>query len=236
MVDISLILAFFNSRVSAVTPNSPANQSNGSASHDFTSQSFMGSVMSVSKRRSALDDTSKQEKVQSQADVSALSLHSQTYSSATRIDQGKSMSSSDQLPISASSLPSVHPSSDSVLAPSISQNSGVRGAVNREVENLQLADGLNHVNGNKDVLHEVGELPASKSEVSDSLNLINKKKTPNNSNGVEENQLSETEQPSFSSYDSVRSSSSCHSQASPGNAIILCLFNLMNNRITLYMV
>ncbi|KAK4275288.1 hypothetical protein QN277_018400 [Acacia crassicarpa] len=195
-------------RVSAVAP-SPANQSNGSASHGLAGQLLTGSL----NGSPAPDGTSKRENTQPYAAVAAVSPRNQTFESVTRTEHGKAITSSDQLPISASSGSSVHSSSDSVLEPSILLNSAINSANDGEVGGQQLADGLNNVDGNKAVLHEVGELPASESERSGSLNSTNNKKTQNKSNEAEENQLSEAAQSSPHSY-STRPSS-CGSQAPP---------------------
>ncbi|XP_028771532.1 GBF-interacting protein 1-like, partial [Neltuma alba] len=197
-------------RVSAVAP-SPANQCNGSASQGLAGQLLMGSV----NGSPALDVTAKRENTQPHAVVDAVSPPVQTFKSVTRTDQGKPNSSSNQLPISASSVPSVHSSSDSVLAPSISKNPVIHSANDGKVGGQSLANGLNHLNGNEVVPHVFGELPASESERSGSLNLTNNTKTPNKSNEAEENQLSEAAQSSSPSYNGSMRSSSCGSQAHP---------------------
>ncbi|XP_054818609.1 GBF-interacting protein 1-like isoform X2 [Prosopis cineraria] len=201
--------ASHSTRVSAVAP-SPANQSNGSASHGLAGQLLVGSV----NGSPSLNDTGKHENAQPHAVVAAVSPLNHTFKSVTRIDQGKSISSSDQLPDSAPSVPIVHSSSDFLLASHILPNPAVDVANDREVGNQQLADGLIHVNGNKVALHEVGELPASESERSGSLNSKNNKKIPNKSNEAEENQLSGAAQSSPSYNDSMRTSSR-GSQAPP---------------------
>lgn len=217
MYAFSLISVVFDSRVSVVARSSYANQSNGSAGHGSTGQSLKGSIKINGK--SSVDDTSKQENAQSDAAVAALSPHIQTLNVVTISDLEKSMPSCDQIP--TSSMPGVDSSSDSPLAPSISLDNG-DGATNGEVGSLKLVDGLNEAVGNKVVLHEVGELPASTTD----LNSTKKKKSPNKSNEVEENHLSEISPTSPSSYHDSMRSSSCGSQASRGNAIILSLLNL----------
>ena len=201
---------FFNSRVSAVASD-PVNQSNGSFSYGTADQSVIGSdSMSASKSSSAVGDTNNVENVQPQAAVAAASSPLKISGSVTCIDQGKSLSSSDQLPTSASSasVSGVSSSStDPVLAPSISQNPGVIGAIDREV-------GSQHIS--------VTDLPSSKNGKSGSMKSISKNKAPNKLNEVEKNHLSETSllSSSLPCNGSLKSSSSCGSQPPPGKHFI----------------
>ncbi|XP_061337604.1 GBF-interacting protein 1-like isoform X2 [Gastrolobium bilobum] len=205
-------------RVSAVAPQGAANQSNGKSGHGSTSQSLIASVMSVPKSSSAANDTSNQENVQTQAvGVAAASSPSQTFGSVTSTDQGKSLSSSDQLQTSVSGVCSS--SLDSVLAPSMSGNPCVSGAISREVGSNRISAGPNHVKGNKVVLQEVADQSASDNEKSGSINPTNETNPPQKSNGVETNRLSEPSQLSSSSLNgSLKPTSSCGSQPPPACA------------------
>nr|XP_012568729.1 GBF-interacting protein 1-like isoform X3 [Cicer arietinum]XP_012568730.1 GBF-interacting protein 1-like isoform X4 [Cicer arietinum] len=140
----------------------------------------------------------------------ATSSPTQTFGSVTRADQQKSLSSSDH---SETSVSGVYPSSsDPVLAPSISRNPGVGGAISREVGSVQISAEPNHVKANK--LEEAGDLSASKNEKSVSMNSTSNLNVIQKSNEVESNLLSEPLQLSSSSSlnSSMRSSSSCVSQ------------------------
>ncbi|KAL3036047.1 hypothetical protein AAZX31_02G283800 [Glycine max] len=196
-------------RVSAVAPHGAANQSNGKSGHDSAGQS---PIVSVPKSTSAAKDTGHQENVQPQAAVvAAASSPSQTSGSVTTTDQGKSVSSSDQLQTSVSN---VHSSLDLVVASSVSRNPGVSGAISREVGSNWISAGPNHVKGNK-VGHEVNDLSASKNEKYGSMNSTSKTNAPQKSNKVENNHLSEPSQLSSPSpNDSLRPSCSSGSQPS----------------------
>ncbi|KAK7320300.1 hypothetical protein VNO77_29645 [Canavalia gladiata] len=182
-------------RVSAVAPHGAANQSNGKSGHGSAGQS---PVVSVPKSSSAAnDDAGYQENVQPQAAVVATaSSPTQTFGSITSTDQGKSPSSPDQL---QTSISGVYSSLDPVVASSVSRNSGVSGAISREIETNWTSAGPNHVKGNKVVLHEVNGLSAPKNEKSESINSTSKTNAPEKSNEVENNRLSEPSQPSSSS-------------------------------------
>ncbi|KAL5125957.1 GBF-interacting protein 1-like [Glycine soja] len=199
-------------RVSAVAPHGAANQSNGKSGHDSAGQS---PLVSVPKSTSAAKDTGHQENVQPQAAVvAAASSPSQTSGSVTTTDQGKSVSSSDQLQTSVSN---VHSSLDLVVASSVSRNPGVSGAISREVGSNWISAGPNHVKGNK-VGHEVNDLSASKNEKYGSMNSTSKTNAPQKSNKVENNHLSEPSQLSSPSpNDSLRPSCSSGSQPSLAN-------------------
>lgn len=208
------------------------NQSNGSSVHGFADQSFIGGGISVSKNSSAANDTNNVENVLPQVAVASASSPSQTSGSGsvTNIYQEKSLSSSDQLLTYAysTSVSGVYSSSlDPVPTPSITQNPGAYGAINREVGNQCISTGPSHVKGNNHVLHDV-ELPSPESKKYGSMDTENKNKAPNKSNEVEKNQLSETSQlsSSLSCNGSLRSSSCCDSQ-SPGKKFLLCLLNLI---------
>ncbi|KAI4306244.1 hypothetical protein L6164_029536 [Bauhinia variegata] len=206
-------------RVSATAPKSnvPENESNGSSGHGSAGQTIVNSVTSVSKSGSSVDDTSKQENTIPQASVAAASSPAETFGSVTRVDARKSISSSD----SSASVPVVYSSSaDPMLAPSMSQNPGTDVMTDREVGSQSIAGGPNHVKGSKTVLSEVSDLQASDNEKSGSLNLTSKPKTPNKSNDVEKNGLSETSQSSSSSYNDsvIRPSSSSAGQPPQVNA------------------
>ncbi|XP_061353171.1 GBF-interacting protein 1-like [Gastrolobium bilobum] len=202
------------SRVSAVAANGPVNHSNGSSRHGLADQSLVGSGTSVSESSPAVNGANNIENVQPQDVVASPSSPIQTCGSATSIDQGKSLSSSDQLPSSSVSVV-YSSSSDPVLAPPISQNHGVCGAMNQEVGNQCISAELNHVKGNKIVLPETVDLPSSKNEKSSSVDATSKHKALNKSNEVEKNQLSENSRfsPSLSCNDSLRSTSSCDNQS-----------------------
>ena len=199
-------------RFSAVASNGTANESNVSSRHGLgsTGQSFAGNVTSVTKSNSAVDDTNsnKQENSQPIAAIAATSSLPQTFSLVTRVDHEKSLSSADQLPTSGSlaSTPDINPSLlNPVLTPSISRDSNVDGTINGEAE----ATGLNDVRGNDAVPPEASDLLASKSEKSES-------NTPDDSNEVEKNCLSDTSQFSISSQDvSLTISSSSISGSQP---------------------
>ncbi|KAK7386019.1 hypothetical protein VNO78_32064 [Psophocarpus tetragonolobus] len=194
-------------RVSAVAPHGAANQSNGKAGHVSAGQS---PIISVPKSSSAANDAGHQENVHPQVVVAAASSSSQTFGSVTSTDQGKSMSSSDQLQTSVSD---VHSSLDPVVASSVSRNPGVGGAVSREVGSNWISAGPNHVIGNKVVVHEVNDLSASKNEKYGSMNSTSKTNPPQKSNEVEINCLSEPSQLSSPPpNDSLRPSSSSGSQ------------------------
>ena len=237
----SLKSIFFNCRVPAVATHGATNQSNGKSVHGSADQSLIGSVTSVPKSSSVANDTGNQENVQPQvAAVATASSPIQTVDSVTSIEQGKSLSSSDQLHASAAAAASgvCSSSSDPVLASSISRTPGVSGAISREVGSHWISSGANHVKGNKDVLNEDGDLPPSKSENSVSVNSTSKKNAPYESNEVENSWLSEPSQPSSSSSlnGSLKSCSSSSSQPSPGKVFILYLLNLMSNRIALHVL
>ncbi|KAI4307839.1 hypothetical protein L6164_030976 [Bauhinia variegata] len=206
-------------RVSATAPNGPANDSNGS-SDGSAGKTTVNSVTSASKSSSSVNDTSKQENAQPQASVAAGSSPVETFGLVT---SRKSISSSDQLPSSESSasVPVVYSSSaDPVLEPSISWNPSTGGMTNRDVGSQQIAGGPNHVKGSKAVSSEVGDLQASSSEKSGSLNSTSKPKTPNKSNEVEKNRFSETPYSSSSSPhngSAMRPSSSSSSQPASVN-------------------
>ncbi|KAL2316631.1 hypothetical protein Fmac_030507 [Flemingia macrophylla] len=198
-------------RVSAVAAHGAANQSNGKSGHGSASQS---PVVSVPKSSSAANDIGCQENVQPQASVvAAASSLTQTFGLVTSADQGKSLSSSDQLQTSVSS---VHSSLDPVVASSVSRNPGVSGAISREDESNLISAGPNHVKGNK-VVQEVNDLSASNNEKSGSMNSMCKTNAPQKSNEVESNLLSEPSQLSSDSSlsslnDSLRPSSSSGSR------------------------
>ncbi|RDY08097.1 GBF-interacting protein 1 [Mucuna pruriens] len=196
-------------RVSAVAPHGAANQSNGKSGHGSAG---LSPIISVPKSSSAANDTGYQENVQPQAAVvTAASSPTQTSGSVTSTDQGKSLSSSDQLQTSVSG---VHSSLDPVVASSVSHNPGVSGAISREVGSIRITAGPNHVKGNKVVVHEVNDLSASKNEKSGSMNSMSKANAPQKSNEVENSRLSEPSQLSSPSSpnDSLRPSSSSGSQ------------------------
>lgn len=201
-----------HARGSGVTPNS-TNQSNGSGNHGLAGQVPMGSA----NRSPALDGTSKRENTQPHAVVAAVSPRVRTYKSVTRTGQGKPTASSD------------HSSPDSVLASSTLLNSN-----DGEVGSQQVADGLNHINGNKVALHEVSELPASESKRSGSSNSTNNNKTRNKSNEAEEPQLSEATQ-SSSPSNSMRPSS-CGSQELSGMTFFLLLKSYEQHNCFMYLV
>ncbi|KAK7276984.1 hypothetical protein RIF29_18133 [Crotalaria pallida] len=205
-------------RVSAVAPQGAANQSNEKSAHGFAGQSLIGSVTNLPKSSSAASYSDNEENVQSQAAAVAAASAPKTFSSVTSTDQRKSLSSSDQLQTHVS-VSGAYPSSlDPVLAPSISRN--VSSAISREVGSNRITAGPNLVKGNKIVLHEVDDLPASKNEKSGSMILTSKKNAPQKLNEVENNRLSEPSQLSSSSSlnGSSRPSSSRSSQPPPGNA------------------
>jgi hypothetical protein len=217
------ISRFFNCSDSAVAPHSAANQSNGKSGHGSSGQSLVGSVASVPKSSSAANDTVNKENVLPQAvGVAATTSPTQTFASITRIDQGKSPSSSDQHQISVSG---VYSSSDPVLAPSITRNPGVGGAISREVGSDRISAGPNHVKGDK--LEEAGDLSASENEKSESMNSVSNLNDIQKTNEVEGNQLSEPLQLSSSSSlnSSLRPSSSCVIQPPEGKVFILYLLN-----------
>jgi hypothetical protein len=217
------ISRFFNCSDSAVAPHSAANQSNGKSGHGSSGQSLVGSVASVPKSSSAANDTVNKENVLPQAVfVAATTPPTQTFASITRIDQGKSPSSSDQHQISVSG---VYSSSDPVLAPSIIRNPGVGGAISREVGSDRISAVPNHVKGNK--LEEAGDLSASENEKSESMNSVSNLNDIQKTNEVEGNQLSEPLQLSSSSSlnSSLRPSSSCVIQPPEGKVFILYLLN-----------
>lgn len=207
-------------------PQTAANQSNGKPGHGSAGQSLIGGVTSVPKSSSAANDTGNQENVQPQAAVAAAaSSPTQTFGLVTSIDQGKSLSSSDQLQTSASVSGVYSSPLDPVLAPSISRNPGVSGAISREVGSNQISAGPNHVKGNQVVLQEADDLPASKNEKSGSMNSTSKKNAPQNANEVENRRLSEPTQlsPSSSLNGTLRPSSSCSSQPPLGIFLFLYL-------------
>ncbi|KAK7289601.1 hypothetical protein RIF29_03354 [Crotalaria pallida] len=207
-------------RVSAVASNGSVNQSNGTSGHGFGDQSLIGSEISVSKSSSAVNDPNSVENVQPQVAVAAASALVQPSGSVTSIDQGKSLSNSDQLSTSVSSayVSGVYASSsDPVLAPSAPQNPGISSAINREVGSQRIYAGPNHVQGNKIVLHEVADLPSPKNKKSGSMNSTSKDKAQNKLNEAEKNHLFDTSKlsPSLSFDGSLRSSSSSGSQPPP---------------------
>lgn len=214
----SLISFFFNCRVSAVAPHGAANQSNGKSGHGHAGQS---PVDSVPKSSSAANDTGYKEIVQPQVAVAAASSPTQTFGSVTSTDRGKSLSSSDQL---QTSLSSVHSSLDPVVASSVSHNPGVSGAMSREIGSNQISAGPNNVKGNK-VVHEVNNLSASKNEKSGSMNSTSKTNAPQKLNEVENNRLAEPSQLSYPSSpnDSLRPSSSSGSQPPLGKFCFIFL-------------
>ncbi|KAF1890329.1 hypothetical protein Lal_00013583 [Lupinus albus] len=156
-----------------------AYQSNVKLGHGSDGQSLVGTVTSVLKGSSDSNETDNEENVQPQAAATAAASPLKTFSLVTCINQGKSLSSSDQLQ-----------SSTSV--------SGVSGAINREVGSNWISVGPNHLKVNK-VLHEADDLPASKNEKSGSVNLTSKKNASQKSNEVENNLLLEPSQLSSSS-------------------------------------
>ncbi|KAJ7963582.1 GBF-interacting protein 1 [Quillaja saponaria] len=178
-------------RETTVVHNGAGNQSNGSSSHGPSLQLSVSSVISVPNGNLSID-LSKQEDAQPQTAVAANSTLTPIFSSVTRVEQGKSTSNSDQR-LSSASVSSVYPSSlDPVLAPSLSRNPGVVGAIRREVGSQQIGDGLNHVKGSKLVSIEVGDLVAPTEKASSgSVNSIHKRKTTNKSNEGEKSQLAE---------------------------------------------
>ncbi|XP_014504993.1 GBF-interacting protein 1-like [Vigna radiata var. radiata] len=194
-------------RVSAVAPPAAANQSNGKSVHVSAGQS---PIVSVPKSGSAGNETGYEESVQPQAAaVATPSFLTQTFGLVTSTDQGKSLSSSDQLQTSAMG---VHSSLDPVVASSVSRHSGVSGAISREVGSNRISTGPNHVKGNK-LVQEVNDLSASKNDKSGIVSSTIKTNTPQKSNEVEHNQLSEPSQLlSLSPNDSLRPSSSSGSQ------------------------
>ncbi|XP_020225023.1 GBF-interacting protein 1-like [Cajanus cajan] len=196
-------------RVSAAASHGAANQSNGKSGHGSAGQS---PIVSVPKSSSASNDIGYQENVEPQAVVvAAASSPTQTFSSVTSTNQGKSLSSSDQLQTSVSS---VHSSLDPVVASSVSRNPGVSGAISWEVGSNQISAGPNHVKGNTVVVSEVNDLSASNNEKSGSVNSMCKTNAPQKSNEVKNNWLSESSQLSSPSSpnDSLRPSSSSGSQ------------------------
>lgn len=221
---------FFNCRGSAVAPHNAANPSNGKSGHGSSNQSLTGSVVSVPKTSSAANDTVNQENIQPQAVVPVVATISlnETVGSITRTDQGKSsssdqgkslsssdqgksLSSSDQHPISISG---VYSSSDSMIAPSISQDPGVGGAISREVGCDLISAGPNHVKGNK--LEEAGDLSASEKEKSRSMVSTSNPNALLKSKEVESNQLSEPLQ--------LSSSLSLNSSLRPPQGKVLILY------------
>ncbi|XP_050903828.1 GBF-interacting protein 1 [Lathyrus oleraceus] len=88
------------SRGSAVVPHNAANPCNGNSGHGSSSQSLIGSVLSLPETSSAANDTVNQENIQHQAVVAVAAITSpkETVSSITSTDQGKYLSSSDQCP------------------------------------------------------------------------------------------------------------------------------------------
>ncbi|KAE9591054.1 hypothetical protein Lal_00021491 [Lupinus albus] len=209
-------------RVSVVASSGPISQSNGNSGRGFFDRSLIGSGISVSKSSSAVNDTNNAENVQPQVAIAAAVPPIQTSASVTSIDQGKSLSNSDHLPtsVSSASVLGVYSSfSDSVLASSISQNHGISSAINREIASQRIYAGSDPVQGNKNVLHEVVDLPSPKNNKSDSMNSTSKDKTQNESNDTEKNMLFETSKllPSLSCNGSLRSPSS-GSQPPPVNA------------------
>ncbi|KAI4306242.1 hypothetical protein L6164_029534 [Bauhinia variegata] len=200
-------------RASAVAPSGPAKQSNKSYGHGSAGQS----IKSVARSNSADGDTSKQEDA-----VAKASSPTPTFGTVARVDQGKSFSSSQQCqtPDPSASVADVYSSSsDPILAPSISQNSGIGGVTSKEVGSQWITDDRNHIKGSKVVPHEVGDLLASESEKSVFLNSSSKQKIPSKSNEVEKNRLLETGGSSSSSSYNVSmiigSSSSSSSQPLP---------------------
>lgn len=185
--------------------------------------------MSVPKSSSVTNNVVNQENAQPQvAVVAATSSPTQTFGSVTRADQQKSLSSSDH---SETSVSGVYPSSsDPVLAPSISRNPGVGGAISREVGSVQISAEPNHVKANK--LEEAGDLSASKNEKSVSMNSTSNLNVIQKSNEVESNLLSEPLQLSSSSSlnSSMRSSSSCVSQP-PLGKVFISIFVKSYNKI-----
>ncbi|KAF7831258.1 GBF-interacting protein 1-like [Senna tora] len=199
-------------RVSTVASNGPANQSNGSFGGSVD-QSHTDSVTSVSNKIIVNNDNSKQENDLPQAAVVAASSPTQTF---TKVVQGKSVSSSDLFATSSSASDAVVFSSS--VVPAVQQSMplnlcfGNTSDINEEVGSQWIASGVNPVKGDKVVLSEVGDSLTSKSQKSESLNT-SKTITPNKSSEIKKNQLSETSQPSSSTYNgSLMSSSSCSSQ------------------------
>jgi len=178
-------------------------------------------IVSVPKSSSAANDTSYGENVQPQAAaVATPSSLTQTFGLVTSTDQGKCLSSSDQLQTSASG---VHSSLDPVVASSVSQHPGVSGAISREVGSNWISTGPNHVKGNKPVVQEVNDLSASKNDKSGSMSSSSRTNAPQKSNEVEHNRLSEPSQLSSPSpNDSLRPSSSSGSQP-PLGKILFCI-------------
>ncbi|KAK7371899.1 hypothetical protein VNO80_05266 [Phaseolus coccineus] len=200
-------------RVSAVAPHGAANQSNGKSVHVSAGQS---PIVNVPKSSSAANDTGYGENVQPQAAaVATPSSLTQTFGLVTSTDQGKSLSSSDQLQTSASG---VHSSLDPVVASSVSRHPDVSGAISREVGSNRISTGSNHVKGNKPVVQEVNDLSASKNDKSGSMGSSSRTNAPQKPNEVEHNRLSEPSQLSSPSpNDSLRPSSSSGSQPALAN-------------------
>ncbi|XP_019426115.1 PREDICTED: GBF-interacting protein 1-like isoform X2 [Lupinus angustifolius] len=207
-------------RVSVVASNGAVSQSNGNSGCGFSDQSLIGSGISVPKSSSAVNDTNNAENVQPQVAVAAAFSPITTSGSVTSIDQGKSLSNSDQPPTSASVSGVYSSFSDPVLASSISQNHGISSAINREIGSQRIYAGSDLVQGNKNVLHEVVDLPSPKSKRSDSMNSTSKDKAPNKSNETEKNMLFDTSKllSSLSCNGSLRSPSSSGNQPPPVNA------------------
>jgi len=177
-------------------------------------------IASLPKSSSTANDTGHEENVQPQAAaVATPSSLTQTFGLVTSTDQGKSLSSSDQLQTSASG---VHSSLDPVVASSVSRHPGVSGAISREVGSNRISAGPNHVKGNK-LVQEVNDLSASKNDKSGSMSSSNRTNAPQKSNEVEHNRLSEPSQLSSPSpNDSLRPSSSSGSQP-PLGKIFFCI-------------
>ncbi|XP_057725726.1 GBF-interacting protein 1-like [Arachis stenosperma] len=194
------------------------NQTNGKSGNGSGGQSLAGSVPTVPKSSSTDNNTGNQENVQPQvAPVAAATSPIQTFNSVTSTEQGKSLSSSDQILTSAAAASTGHTSSlDPVLASSSSHNPGVSSSISREVGSPWMSAGTNHVKGNKVILNEASNLPP-KNENSVSVNSASKMNAPY-SNNVENNRLFEPSQASTASLNgNLGSSSSSSSQPSLAN-------------------
>ncbi|KAL5735604.1 hypothetical protein ACOSQ2_030392 [Xanthoceras sorbifolium] len=130
-----------------------------------------------------------------------------TFASMVRVEQEKSASSSNNLPTTscAALVSGVYASaSDPVLAPPVSQHPAAVGTIIREVGSQQKAAESNHIQGNKNVSHDI-DTESSKSEKTalNTSNSINKIKAESKSKEVENNKPSEPLQcSSVSAHDS----------------------------------
>lgn len=169
-------------RASSAVQNGPVSLSNGNSSH----------------RRDppvAEDDVIPEPKDKNATVGMVPTQSAPTVASIVRVEQEKPVSSSINLPTTSSiaQVSDVYASaSDPVLALPVSQNPAGVDSIVREVGSQRKAAEPNHIQGNKNVIHDVDtNIKTEKATVASTSDSIIKTKEENKLKGVEHNQPSD---------------------------------------------